>query len=184
MAGKYQNKQEKGKKPFYRRWWFWLIVVILLLGSCSTGLSDTTEESKPAAHTTEATPAPKEKPQSTTSANSNLDAAVGMIEVIVKENYKNYEIHNDDNMIIVNVWDDGIAFGSTLAAGGNEENKAAWDTLVKSQTDACNAMREFVDTVGLEDVTVMLNVLNDLDKDKTLLSIADGVVIYNAVSSN
>ena len=45
-------------------------------------------------------------------------------------------------------------------------------------------MREFVDTAGLNDVTVMLNVLNDLDKDKTLLSIADGIVIYNAVSGN
>ena len=182
MGGKFENKQHKTKKPFYRRWWFWVIVVILLLGGCFGGISDSTEEPKPTSQPE--TTAAVETAEASSANDNTLNAAVDMIKMILKDNYENYEISSTNDMIVVNIWDDGIAVASTIAASGDEESKAAWDTMVESQVNACKSMREFVDTAGLNDVTVMINVLNDLDKDKTLLSIADGIVIYNAVSGN
>ncbi len=196
-----QKKQRKAKKPFYKRWWFWAIVVILLLASCG-GTSDSTEKAAPA---TEAatTAAPTEASTGSsdtatiaeeapvteiatpsTSSSAEIDVAVGLIESVLKENFENYTISHDDSIITVNVWEDGIAMGAVLAAAGNEQYKTSWDELVENQKGLCKSMCDFVDTLGLDDVMVMVNVLNDGNKDNVLLSIAEGIVIYDSVNSN
>lgn len=178
MSGKYVDNQSKPKKPFYKRWWFWVIVAVILLGGCfgsTSGTEDTPKETtapETTAATTEAT---------TEAATSDINTVATMLENIVKETFKNYDVSTNDKMIIISVWDDGIALGSTLAANGDAESKAGWDAMVESQVSFSKSAQNLVETAGLDDVTVLVNVLNDLDNTKTLLSVADGTVIYNAV---
>lgn len=194
-----QAKPKKVKKPFYKRWWFWVIVVILLLGSCSGG-SDTPAETTPAtqsavAETTAETAETTMEAVETTAVvetvaateavevdSATLDAAVSLIKTAVGDNFKNFEIYHENNIITINIWEDGIAFGASLVASGNVENAKAWDDLVENQKEFCKSICDFVDTLGLDDVMVMVNVLNDGNRDNVLLSVAEGVVVYNCVN--
>lgn len=183
--GQPQKKQKKVKKPFYKRWWFWVIVVILLLASCG-GTSGSSKESTPATETA-ATAAPSETTAPSTNAptatSADLDTAVGLLESVIKENFENYEIYHEDGIIILNLWEPGIAVCATLAAEGNAENLAAWNDFIENQKEFCLTLCDFVETLGLDETMVMVNVLNDLNKENVLLSIAQGVVISNCVEN-
>lgn len=195
-------KPKKVKKPFYKRWWFWVIVVILVLGSCG-GISDSSKEVPTAAEpapTTAAEPAPTtpatEKPSiekktqeiettaSATSSSEDIDTAIVLIESVLKENFDNYTISHEDRIITINVWEDGIALGAMLASAGNEEFQSSWAEMVENQKVFCNSVCDFVDTVGLEDVVVVVNILNDGNKDNVLLSVMEGIVIYDSVNGD
>lgn len=186
-----KQKVKKAKKPFYKRWWFWVIVVIFLLGSCG-GDTETPAETTPATEMA-TTAAPVETTAEATesvatdpveeSAGVSLDVAVGLMESVIKENFENYEIYHENGIITLNVWEQGIAIGATLAAGGDAENLAAWNGLVENQKDFCLSLCDFVDTLGLDDTMVMVNILNDGNKENVLLSIAEGVVVYNCVDT-
>lgn len=187
-------KPKKAKKPFYKRWWFWVIVVILVLGSCGE-ISDSSKDVPTAVE-----PAPtttiKEKPSiekktpetettvSVTSSSADIDTAVVLIESVLKENFENYSISHEDRIITINVWEDGIALDAMLASGGNEEFKSSWAGMVENQKIFCNSVCDFIDTVGLDDVIVVVNVLNDGNKDNVLLSVMEGVVIYDSVNGD
>lgn len=46
MENEVNQKQDTGKKPFYKRWWFWLIIVVIgmgLLGAIIGGTTDSTD---------------------------------------------------------------------------------------------------------------------------------------------
>ena len=187
-------KQKKAKKPFYKRWWFWVIVAIMILGSCG-GMSDSSKDTTPVNEPVPTVSA-KEKPaveKKTTkaetsapavSSSEDIDVAVGFIESVLKENFENYSISHEDNIITINVWDDGIALGALLAANGNEEFKSSWKDMAENQKHFCETICDFVDTLGLDDVVVIVNVLNDGNKDNVLLSVMEGVVIYDSVNDN
>lgn len=187
-------KPKKVKKPFYKRWWFWVIVVILVLGSCG-GMSDSTKdahtvtEPAPTAAITEKPSIEKKKLEIETtspaiSSSSDIDTAVVLIESVLKENFDNYSISHEDRIITINVWDDGIALGALIAANGNEEFRSSWAEMAENQKHFCETICEFVDTLGLDDVVVVVNVLNDGNTDNVLLSVMEGVVIYDSVNSD
>lgn len=144
----------------------------------------TTEVPAPAteAPTTEASTA-ETYPDADSASSEDLDVAVLLIESVMKDSFKNYEVYHESGVIIINVWDDGIAAGAILAADGDEECVSAWNDLVENQKEFCLSVCDFVDTLGLDGTTVMINVLNDENKENTLLSIADGVVVYDYVNS-
>lgn len=181
-----EAKPKKTKKPFYKRWWFWVIVVILVLGSCGQAGTKQSQDTEP---TEKPTPTIATKPTETTeaaqtSSSADVDTAVAMIESVLKENFKNYSISHEDSIITINVWDDGIAYGALLASAGNEECKTSWAEMTENQKKFCNSVCEFVDKFGLDDVMVVVNVLNDGNTDNVLLSIMEGVVIYDSVNDN
>lgn len=71
-----------------------------------------------------------------------------------------------------------------LAKSGNEEAKESWDTMVNNQIKMSNSCKDLAKTCGRDDITIMINVLNDQDLSKTLLTTVNGVVFYNCVDDN
>lgn len=123
------------------------------------------------------TPAPPE-------TKINIDTIMDALRISLSQNFgeNNYTLEYDDTGVTINLWEDNIAKGSALAASGNTDAVAAWSVLVDGQKFLCNSVVDETKAIGLENYVVMLNVLNDMDKDRTLLSIVNGVVIYDAVN--
>lgn len=175
--------------PFYNRWWFWVIVAIVLLTIIDVAFKSP-EKTTAAAEPTivETTAAEIVVPEATAAAkvskdNSEaLDVAVSLIKGTVGDCFENFEIYHEDNVITINVWQDGISLGAAMASRGDSENLAAWNELIVNQKKFCVSICDFVDTLGLDDVMVVVNLLNDTNRDKTLLSIAEGYVTYDCVS--
>lgn len=83
------------------------------------------------------------------------------------------------NCYVISVWMDGIAEASVLAKEGDKTN---WDNMVETMEDSTKTLYETV--IDLDsNAHVSMNVLNNLSKDKTLLTILDGITIYDVVDS-
>ena len=72
--------------------------------------------------------------------------------------------------------------GALLASQGNEQCKSAWDEMVENIKGLCDSICEFVDTLGLDDVYVVVNILNDGNTENVLLTVMEGSVIYDSVN--
>lgn len=199
---KLQTAAKKHKKPILKKWWFWAITAILVIGIIGSVNNGRTSEGKPENSSkiendvepsqnpnkpsTESKPteSSQEEPQETGGYALGFEATVALWRIALAENFgeNNYELEYDDMGMTVNLWADNIALGAAAALGGSQEAKEAWDFVVESQTSLCNQISESIEDTGKENYYIMLNVLNDMDKSKTLLSVLNGVVIYDAVN--
>ena len=199
----YPNTQNvKTAKPVYRQWWFWVICAVLVVAlvaviASATGKKDTPENVSaggtipaPAAIVTEATTEPtvaEAVPETvapvddSASVSVSIDTAVAFIEASMKDSFENYEISHSDNIITINVWQEGVAVGAALAIAGDEDCLDAWNVLLENQVYCCETILELVQTLGLKDTAVVLNVLNDDNLENVLLSTVNGIVYYNIV---
>lgn len=129
------------------------------------------------------TPAPEEAPASSESEALTMTDIGPIIESTIAQGFENYDVVYDDTGIIISVWQDNIAAGATLAKAGQSDMLEAWGSLKANTTDLCASVCELVDNFGIDDASVMVNVLNDTNKENILLSIIDGVVVYDSVTA-
>ncbi len=178
---------------------FTSILMVFLLTSCgddsksSTG-ADTqrTEQQEQQASSENTSVEPNKKSDSTESGNpsdtsenaADLVAVMSLLRDAAVQNYgeNNYTLEYDETGVTLSLWKDNLAMGSALAATGDESAKEAWGNMVESHKTLCNSIVTQTKDIGLENYYVTVNVLNDMDKSKTLLTILNGVVVYDAVN--
>ena len=112
----------------------------------------------------------------------SLDVVVSLLEEQLSDSFENVAVSVDDSIITVNIWQTGIAEGVVMASAGDAACLEAWNEVVANQKTLCVTIIEFVETLGLTDFSVLLNVLNERNTDNVLLAIYDGSIIYNAVN--
>lgn len=84
----------------------------------------------------------------------------------------------EKNAFIVNVCQEGVA-ADLVAVKAGTLDRDTWDQVADTMAKNCSSMKELAETAEL-DSNVMLNILNDQNRDNILLSIINGTVIYNA----
>ena len=156
--------------------------------STATPAPEPTTTPEPTAEPTTA-PVSTDAPTESTSADDtdihlSSDDIAALYKVALKDNYDNYTIDTSDDMISISVWGDGVAVGSTYAKLGNETALSSWNSLVDSMVAMDKSFVELAEASGRDDLIVVVNVLNDQDTTKTLLTVANGVVFYNSVSDD
>lgn len=195
---KENEKVKSKKKAFYKRWWFKVFMVIVLLAVFTSNNSDEASEAPepaPSAEVIEITePSANVSEEIIESTGEiadesegyifGIDDATYMLMLALRENYgDNCEVYNDGKSIIANVWQEGLALEMGLATINEESYKEDWDLLVDYMQELCSTMHEAVnEDLGLDNIPITLNLLNDINKDLTLLSITDGVVFYDWVN--
>lgn len=104
---------------------------------------------------------------------SSLDESIGS---------DNYTINYDKDGITVNAWLDGITQGAVLLKSGlgSDELQQSWDNMKSSTMNACSKWVDGLKESGVENPVVVYNVVNDVNHDNILLSVLNGVVIYDA----
>lgn len=107
-----------------------------------------------------------------------------LLESNLKQNFgeNNCTLEYDETAVTINVWADNIALGVVSAIAGNSESIQSWNLMVDSQKTLCDSIVNELKEIGIENYPVMLNVLNELDKTKVLLTVLNGNVIYDAVN--
>ena len=109
-----------------------------------------------------------------------MDVVMDIMRLSLSDAYgTNYTLEGDESGITISIWQDNIAMGVAAIAQGNTELRENWDTMSVSLQEMCRGVKESVAELGFPDTPVMVNLLNDLDHEKTLLSILDGEVIYD-----
>ena len=93
----------------------------------------------------------------------------------------NYYTEWNNNTYIVNVWVEGIAEAAVYAKLGNEEVLNSWTKIVDEICSMSTTLKETALTNGLN-IDVQVNVLNDTNLDKVLLTVLNGEVLYDVVN--
>lgn len=94
----------------------------------------------------------------------------------------NYYTEWNNDTYIVNVWTEGLSEGIFYAKLGNEELLNTWNiTIVDAICSLSTTIKEAASTNGLN-IDVQINVLNDTNLDKVLLTVLNGEVLYDVVN--
>lgn len=114
---------------------------------------------------------------------TSIEEIASIIEMILKENYSGCVVTCDDTGITANIWSDGVAEAvtATQLAGGDftDEN---WMLAKNATVVMAQSLRELMDDAGLSDSALIVNVLNDLNQEKALLSILNTTIIYDVLA--
>ena len=169
------------------------VLVILGLGGRNRGLKETQPETVTEV-TSETTMQEETTTLSETTVQEETTAAESeevtdidthesvrqLIETVSAMYFQDISVTYDEetDSYIVNVCQEGVASDLTAVRAGTLE-RSTWDQVVDTMVDDCNSMKGVVETAEL-DSNVMLNILNDQNRDNVLLSIINGTVIYNA----
>lgn len=133
--------------------------------------------------TPDASAAPDPAASSEASELLSFDLVLSVLDLSAQNTYGDtYTLEGDEDGVTLSIWTDGLALGAAFAAQGNEEMLANWKELRDSMIQLCTSVQESIAEMGYSDTPVMVNVLNDQDKSKTLLSILNGVVIYDCAT--
>lgn len=112
---------------------------------------------------------------------SSSDSVCSLLQIALNSSYKDsssVEYQKDSKTYVISLWKDGIALGlSTINT--NETARNAWENLKQSMIALSSSAQETVKNVQ-PDAHVTVMVLNDNDHTKTLLTVLDGVIIYDA----
>lgn len=163
-----------------------IIVILIVLSVIGNfiGKKDDADQAPTAAPEVNATAAPAEAPTAAPVASSTAEvtteSVASLVELATKDNFDDVDVSVDGDVITVNIKQNGIAAAYTLVAAGDADSKASWDELVQNQVAMCNQLKDSAHDLGRDDIVFIVQVLNDLSPDKTLVSVVDGVVYYNA----
>lgn len=93
----------------------------------------------------------------------------------------NYTIDYDSetNLYSTSVWMEGISSSTLLASGGENE---VWNEMAESMKEANIESYKQITKLD-ENAHIMFSMLDYDNKENTLLTIADGIIIYNAMDS-
>ena len=131
------------------------------------------------------TPVPTEPPTTppteTQETTLSPDMIKSILEMSLKQSIENCRVDYEEssNNYIVYVWQDGVASGAILAASGGD--KSSWDYMVKTFETTNSTLKESINSID-PNAHLTLSVLNDLNTDNVLLTILDGVTIYDYVN--
>lgn len=168
------------------------LILFVLLGSCGAilgGEEESSSETEP--HTTDAIVIEETEPLDTVATESpsidksaTLEVAVSYIKQVLSENFKGYEVSYDDTGITINLWQDGISAGATFANSMNGEYLKTWNNMVDNFVTMAENTRTYLDTLGLSDIVLSINILNDQNKENILVMIINDVLVYDAVNDD
>lgn len=137
-------------------------------------------ETSPATETSTATVAETEE---TTAVKVNIDTVISLIESQVPQDFDYREVEGDETGITINVGTNGVALEATLAkTQGKGEDYEPWAEMRDAMVGMCNAASKLMETFGYPDILVMVNVVNDQNTDNVLLSILNGIVVYDVLA--
>ena len=112
----------------------------------------------------------------------SLDDLCATIESILDDGGSGVDVTHEEAAISVNVWLNGLCMEMTLAQeSGNDSYQETWDSIRANFVSLSESIGELVDTVGHTDVRVTVNILNDLNRDNVLLSVFEGIVIFDVM---
>ena len=153
------------------------------------------EETQTPPEETQTPPEETQTPEPTATPNNIPDVSLAPVEVAkvsiedVKQilydkiagNFEYVDVKGDETSISVNVAESGIALEAILA--NSQEKFTEWREMKKGMQSFSEAVYKLVKDSGFGDTIVYVNLLNDQNKENTLIMYMNGVLIYDAIDN-
>ena len=120
-------------------------------------------------------------PETEASASAGEMAAV--LESILRESYTGCQVTSENGDITADIWSDGLgdAVAAIREAGGSFADES-WMMAKDAVVLMSRSFRGLMDEAGLEESVLTVNVLNDLNREKALLSVRDSTIVYDTLA--
>lgn len=177
------------------RWWHALII-LCVIGFISSAtkeeepapapvadneIVETLEPEEPTAPEEEAQLAEEEEP--TEEEPASVEVIASLIEMTAKQYYDNCNVTYDDESITLNLWVDGLAdAAAAVALLGEGADNPNWVNMKNQFIKLSQSMQNLGSQLGRDDVSVIVQILNDQNRDNVLLSFYNGTVIYDCLA--
>lgn len=93
-----------------------------------------------------------------------------------------YSVSLEGVVYTANVWQDGMAATALLAKDGNADTVVIWEQIRQTTTAATEKLQKLLEDNGHRDHLVVVNVLNDTNKENILLSVVAGMVVSDCTA--
>ena len=103
------------------------------------------------------------------------------LETTFGKDYSAVQYSEEDKTYYIYTWGDYVTAGVIFAQEGETANIDAWNDMVNTFVTTNIQIKEAVEKLGDTESSVSLTVQNEINKDRTLLLIIDGEVIYNVM---
>lgn len=119
--------------------------------------------------------------------DNSMEIAAEAIKMILDKNFGgsgiDYSLAYEGSALAISVKADGIAEEVSKAiALGYDDTYEPWVTMRESMVSLCSSIYDALGSFGVEDGSVVVSVMNDANMDNILLSIFNGVVVYDAMA--
>ena len=169
-----ENGDENAKKPLIKQWWFWVILLfgLVLIGKLITPSIEYDD-----------TLSRQQVNHQQIDHQSIVNKIGSALETTFGKDYSAVQYSEEDRTYHIYTWGDYVTAGVIFAQEGEITNLEAWNDMVNTFVDTNIQIKEAVEKLGDTESSVALTVQNEINKDRTLLLIIDGEVIYNVVDN-
>ena len=109
----------------------------------------------------------------------NIDVLIEATKEVLHDSFDDdFSVERGDNVVTINIWSDGIAYASIYATQ-NDAYRDDWNSLLSSLHGMSETIYSVYEPYGY---SVVVNVLNDLNRENVLISYMNGVLIYDTVT--
>lgn len=155
-----------------------IVIVIAIIGALAGGEKDKDKQDNQ-----------QNQQQQQEDQNSDVDMSViaASLKAILDKNSDGtsveYDVDYDDDSITIYVKSDGAAAEIAKAkASGYDDTYEPWVKMRDSMVTLCNSAIDAVEAFGATGKYVTVTVVNDANEDNTLLTIMNGVVVYDVMA--
>ena len=155
-----------------------IVIIIAIIGALAGGEKDKDNQQNQ-----------QNQQQQQEEQNTEVDMSVvaSAIKTVLDKNAEGtgieYSLEYDDTGLVIAAKASGVAAEVAQAkADGYDDTYEPWVTMRESMVKLCNSISDAVDTLGAKDKYVTVTVVNDANEDNTLLTIMNGVVVYDVMA--
>lgn len=143
--------------------------------------TETTEATKQEEQTAQQENTQSEGGNST--ASMSMDTFKSIVDMSVEDNYDFFESEiTEEGALSIRVANEGIAAAALVAKETqNQEILDSWNYMKESMINLSKQLYDSATEAGIKDPIIFLHLLNDQNKDNSLLTIMNGIVISDAV---
>lgn len=160
-----------------------MVVTSLLFGETEDTKTTTAKPTARATATAKPTATATVKPTATPTAEPysvSLPTALTTIKLLLQDSFDYVEAYEKDGIIVVSISMDGFVETMTTAKALSPEAFAPlWEENTKNMIILANQIDTELEELGHDNV-YMLTILNDRNKENSVLIISEGVVTYDA----
>ena len=163
-----------------------ILIIILLLAGC-TASKPKTEENNVVVDTAQTNTASdnlivdtQQVPEGDVTAE--MQQFKDAVDEAMKEHFEDYESYYDSNGALnLDIAVEGLVDEVIHAMEGEQEYIDDWNNMVDSLISSSNSLVESAKQSNIENPVVIINLLNDANRNNLLFSVKNGVVDYDAV---
>ena len=119
-----------------------------------------------------------------TPTNLSTEDVLSLVDTVLLKSFDDYTINVEDNNVLnVCIFGDGIAEAvSEIAISGGGADEENWVTLKDNFINFADSICNLIKTSGRDDITLSLNLMNDVNRDHILLSLVNTTIFYDVLA--